>query len=203
MFLSQVAFMIAFVALGIITFAILIAFVRSTALEAVKEHYKTRERAALQRIKTRHSIIVQNHSRPTALLIYLSCGLYHPKHVDESPTTSSNSSTEPKPSRSERRKQKHFAYEEKIEELNLEQRQEFRSQVSSLILDSTTSTGYKTDPSHSAHSVSVVDHRNHRRYRNLATGRSRFLKARGLDVLDRFLLLFRLHVDSRSGRLQS
>jgi len=128
--IGATVFMICFLTLGILTFAILIAFVRSTALEAVKEHYKSRERAALERIKTRHSIIVENHSRPVALLIYLSCGLYHPKHDDESPRNSSTAMPAPKPSRSERRKQKHFAYEEKIEELNLEQRQEFRSQVS-------------------------------------------------------------------------
>lgn len=120
-----------FLTFGIVNFAILLAFIRSTALEAVKERYKARERRTLERIKTRHSAIVSHHSKTTAFLIYVTLGMYHPKHTESSDQSSATPSSEPKEKRSERHKKKAYAYEEKIEELNREQRLEFRSQVRS------------------------------------------------------------------------
>ncbi|GAA5925252.1 potassium channel family protein [Sporobolomyces koalae] len=113
------AFTIAFLTFGIVNFAILLAFIRSTALEAVKERYKRREKLTMERIKTRHSTIVANHSRRTALMIYFSCGLYHPKHQN-----SATFEAEP-----HQPVEKRFTYEKKIEEINRDQRQEFRSQL--------------------------------------------------------------------------
>ncbi|GAA5893971.1 potassium channel family protein [Sporobolomyces salmoneus] len=134
------AFTIVFLTFGIVNYAILLAFVRSTALEAAKERYKARERRTLERIKTRHSTILTHHSKWTAFFIYLTCGLYHPKHEEdseESPSSSENRSVTSdsetrsthKEKRSNRRKKKRYAYEEKIEQLNRDQRVEFRAQL--------------------------------------------------------------------------
>ncbi|GAA6022291.1 hypothetical protein JCM11491_005253 [Sporobolomyces phaffii] len=126
------AFTIVFLMFGIINFAIFLAFIRSTALEAVKERYKARERRTLERIKTRHSAIVDHHSRREAFWIYVTLGLYHPKHDDVRLASRTLSEPPPPPqkeTRSERKRHKRYAYEEKIEELNREQRLEFRSQL--------------------------------------------------------------------------
>jgi hypothetical protein len=124
------AFTIVYLSFSIVNFAILLAFIRSTALEALKERYKARERRTLERIKTRHSSLLEHHSKGTTLLIYLSLGLYHPQHTKAETLESRSTTSQFKEERSERRKQKHYAYEEKIEELNRDQRIEFRSQVS-------------------------------------------------------------------------
>ncbi|GAA5880304.1 hypothetical protein JCM16303_003889 [Sporobolomyces ruberrimus] len=119
------AFTIAFLTFGILNFAILLAFIRSTALEAVKERYKARERRTLERIKTRHSAIVNNYSKRGAFMIYVTCGLWRPKNeVKDDPIAS-----ETKETRSDWGPDGKYAYEKKIEELNSEQRLEFRSQL--------------------------------------------------------------------------
>ncbi|GAA6059810.1 hypothetical protein JCM10212_003705 [Sporobolomyces blumeae] len=73
-------FFLIFMVGGILNFAILVAFVRSTALEAIKNRYMNREKEALRRLKTRHQQAFENHSKFTAILVLATCGLYHPPH---------------------------------------------------------------------------------------------------------------------------
>ncbi|GAA5984389.1 hypothetical protein JCM5350_003344 [Sporobolomyces pararoseus] len=92
---SAQAFTIVFLTFAVVNFAVLLAFIRSTALEALKERYKARERRTLERIKTRHSTIRLNHSKRTAFFIYLTFGLYHPQHTIEPESSSSSESSKP------------------------------------------------------------------------------------------------------------
>lgn len=184
------AFTIAFLTFGILNFAILLAFIRSTALEAVKERYKARERRTLERIKTRHSAIVNNYSKRGAFMIYVTCGLWRPKNeVKDDPIAS-----ETKETRSDWGPDGKYAYEKKIEELNSEQRLEFRSQVILPALLSFSFTNYLHTDSTPGQSACRRDNRSHL---DLATWRAGLHAPRRLVLLDRVLLL--LHLDVNAG----
>ncbi|CEQ39669.1 SPOSA6832_01222 [Sporobolomyces salmonicolor] len=138
--------------LGILSFALLVAFTRATALEAMQEEYKTKERLILARLrKGRSSGAVGSAPCPgvfSRYLAFLTCGIYHTKaqqveeqavenleqeqystrdeRQDRSLDTGSASKVNPKEEEPELR------YEEAIRELRKEREREFRSEVSRL-----------------------------------------------------------------------
>ncbi|GAA5918909.1 hypothetical protein JCM1841_006674 [Sporobolomyces salmonicolor] len=135
--------------LGILSFALLVAFTRATALEAMQEEYKTKERLILARLrKGRSSGAVGSAPCPgvfSRYLAFLTCGIYHTKaqqveeqavenleqeqystrdeRQDRSLDTGSASKVNPKEEEPELR------YEEAIRELRKEREREFRSEV--------------------------------------------------------------------------
>ncbi|GAA5864245.1 hypothetical protein JCM3774_001268 [Rhodotorula dairenensis] len=118
---------------GILAFALLVTFTRATALEAVQEQYKSRERLILQRLRRRIPPTASPSPGIGSLIVsILSFGLIHSRprqeadqeaaEEDETPTGAAGAGGSGR-------------YEEAIEELRAEKNREFRSQLAtSLVL---------------------------------------------------------------------
>ncbi|BGP48693.1 Potassium channel [Rhodotorula kratochvilovae] len=134
-------FSLFFNTVGILTFALLVAFTRETALEAIQNEYKSQEQILLSRLR-------QNRRNPGAAragflahaLAFLTCGLYHTpsqqaeeqdvdagetdrRESEETETDDGEVQGEEKVRIEEQR------YEEAIAELKKERDREFRSEV--------------------------------------------------------------------------
>ncbi|GAA5967668.1 hypothetical protein JCM11641_005728 [Rhodosporidiobolus odoratus] len=126
---SQI-FSLFFVTAGIITFAIVVAFTRATALEAMQEEYKAHERVVLARL--REHVTPSRPGVRSRVLSILTCGLVHSRaqqDEDEDPAEEDRREEEGSNGGSGDLEGEEQHYEEAIEELRRERRQEFRSEV--------------------------------------------------------------------------
>ncbi|GAA5874174.1 hypothetical protein JCM1840_000375 [Sporobolomyces johnsonii] len=135
--------------LGILAFALLVAFTRATALEAMQEEYKTKERLILARLRRgRSSGAIGSTPCPgvfSRYLAFITCGIYHTKAQQLEEQAIEDSELEPHAAREERQdgflatgaqskvelkeEEQELRYEQAIRELRKEREREFRSEV--------------------------------------------------------------------------
>ncbi|BGP25086.1 potassium channel subfamily K, other eukaryote [Rhodotorula toruloides] len=114
---------------GILNFALLVTFTRSTALEAMEEQYKTQERIIASRLRERGAV-----SRLFAdILSFLTCGLVHSRGQQEEEQDAEDERHEEEEQGSDDGKKDDQGdqrrYEDAIIELRKERDREFRSQI--------------------------------------------------------------------------
>ncbi|GAA5863027.1 hypothetical protein JCM8547_003660 [Rhodosporidiobolus lusitaniae] len=124
-------FAIFFNTVGIVAFAIVVAFVRATALEAMQEEYKSQERAVVDHLRDKRPSFISR------LLTVASCGLYHSHAQQEEEQDEAEEDRQRRERRDSHRGEQekdaaeceHIEYEEAIVELKRERNREFRSEA--------------------------------------------------------------------------
>ncbi|GAA6048621.1 hypothetical protein JCM3770_002061 [Rhodotorula araucariae] len=132
-------FSLFFNTIGILTFALLVAFTRETALEAMQNEYKSQEQLLLSRLRqNRHGVRGDRAGAFAHVLALLSCGLYHAPSqqaeeqgadAGEAEARESERTEDGEVLAEEKDKIDEQRYEEAIAELKKERDREFRSEV--------------------------------------------------------------------------
>ncbi|BGP16694.1 Potassium channel [Rhodosporidiobolus nylandii] len=125
------AFSLIFNLSAIFTFALVVTFIRATALEAISEKYKSQERLVLSRLQSRSTARTPNFA--SRALSVATCGFVHSRAQQEEEQDAEESAREDEDSAEDA---KEHRYEEAIVALRKERSRRFRSEliVSLLIL---------------------------------------------------------------------